>query len=163
MKISEKDIDRFKEIIGPVCKKLDINQEEINALALVLKESLVGNPQKIQGYTAEQWQEIIDGGYLCEFSMVPLGIGGHTRIGELCVLHHADGKLWWASKRDSNQWSHCRPAQLKGVMRPIFVEPVDKETAHCMFFNKESSVFNQAWVWWREREEYQLATKYIEV
>ena len=123
-------------------------------------------PQLIQGYTAEQWQEIIDGGYLCEF--------GHdynwfSETGYLS--ENVDGIFICNPAGSDNinlvKYPFCRPAQLKGVMRPIFVEPVDKE-AFCVFLDGDGRAIISGMARWRLYKDggfhrHEKAAKYIEV
>ena len=111
----------------------------------------------IQGYTAEQWQEIIDGGYLCEFRS---SIKEGWFLDTLRNVHEENGVFESGNYSD---WPICRPAQLKGVMRPIFVEPVDKDIK-CCFFNSHSDILGSLqWCDMRIFSKTELATKYIEV
>lgn len=117
----------------------------------------------IQGYTAEQWQEIISGGYLCEFSdddNFNEERGGIVKISEI----YATGCISTKNRVDHR---FCRPAQIKGVMRPIFVEPENKDV-YVVMFDHDDSVLNNG-----HRVRYSSlndlpnikakATKYIEV
>jgi hypothetical protein len=115
-------------------------------------------PTLIQGYTAEQWQEIIDGGYFCEF-----GIFGDTCSSRFGILKKIDGSRYVDERGIA--WINCRPAQIKGVMRPIWVEPVDK-MAKCNFFGEDGRFkFFSMWDLRRAVGEHNLsiATSYIEL
>lgn len=123
--------------------------------------------EKIQGYTAEQWQEIIDGGYLCEFSFDENF--GDTLVSTLESHDEPNGRFF---EKDRGSWTMCRPAQIKGVMRPIFVEPVEPSVS-CTFFSVDGLpispdgldmtncgfIFNH----WVDKAKENGATKYIEV
>ena len=117
----------------------------------------------IQGYTAEQWQEIIDGGYLCEFSSRPDFTGNCRVFGTL-----RDINANFAKDHGCQRWSYYRPAQLKGVMRPIFVEPSSNGTM-CVFFDNDGFPLNQKrsryafGVYLRGDHGLDRATKYIEL
>jgi hypothetical protein len=117
-------------------------------------------PEKIQGYTREEWQEIIDGGYLCEVrdSEEEGWYEGLVVIKSITEIKEF--------KAEYGFYRYCRPAQTKGVMRPIFVEPVDKK-AKCHFFNKADMYLGAAHQWkdYTNLSNHCLsaATKYIEV
>jgi hypothetical protein len=108
----------------------------------------------IQGYTEAQWQEIIDGKYLCEFSG-----SGNEAIGHLEELK---GDLFPFQQYNGSDWSNCRPAPLKGVLRPIFVEPVG-DGAMCHFFDEDGAYLDCTN--WGKSAYHQgvRATSYIEV
>jgi hypothetical protein len=128
-------------------------------------------PELIQGYAAEQWQEIIDGGYLCEFwggsctedcQDKPIGILEIASEGEGDYFQIVGGDLW----------TYCRPAQIKGVIRPIWVEPVD-EKAFCTFFSRNNypvspdgltlSGTRHSYDRWAKEAKENGATSYIEL
>jgi hypothetical protein len=113
-------------------------------------------PDLIQGYTAEQWQEIIDGRYLCEFAPDDAFLPEQTDIAILKEFYHLEEHPFTVS---NGLWKYCRPAQIKGVMRPIFVEPEDK-SAWCVAFTS-GGVPNE----WGAFEHFSKpdSTKYIEV
>ena len=116
---------------------------------------------KIQGYTAEQWQEIIDGGYLCEF-----GEGGNISYAPLIKIRESDWVFYGIA--GIGIFSHaCRPAQIKGVMRPIFVEPVGKDAYVIMFDHEDSALHSGNRVRYSSLDDLPnikaRATKYIEV
>ena len=120
--------------------------------------------QKIQGYTSEQWQEIIDGGYLCEFSENGIDFDG-SRVAELAKYRNTNTGLWFYPPLYLG-FKFCRPAQLQGVMRPIFVEPGDID-AMCTFFNEDGYPLYGGMLPWScldERDSHAVikATKYIE-
>jgi hypothetical protein len=92
-------------------------------------------PELIQGYTAEQWQEIIDGGYLCEVSQFKDFASFHMSAIEELRKHTTHNFVIPRLINSANCYSRCRPAQIKGVLRPIWVEPVD-DGRMCAFFDK---------------------------
>ena len=112
-------------------------------------------PQKIQGYTAEQWQEIIDGGYLCEFAMTASFFEPYLQ-----TLDAVTDKQFCSDKEGGIFALTCRPAQLKGVMRPIFVEP-SSVGAYCVFFDEYGHVSGYGnWEsYWTNKDN----TKYIDL
>lgn len=121
-------------------------------------------PELIQGYTAEQWQEIIDGGYLCEFSFSTdfdrvysslLSDHGHDEHEGTHYFHPVNDK--------TNDFQYCRPAQIKGVMRPIFVEPVGGDAAACQFFNEYGTALNHGIASMYGGSMDNGATRYIEL
>lgn len=69
-------------------------------------------PQLIQGYTAEQWQVIIDGKFLCEFSDIE-GFGDNPLIQTLKEIDPF-------RSRSCLTWNFCRPLRIKGVRQPWF-------------------------------------------
>jgi hypothetical protein len=114
-------------------------------------------PEKIQGYTAEQWQEIIGGGYLCEFYNT-IDNREYIHREAMRTFRNGDVSTTFVSK-DGRNWTYCRPAQIKGVMRPIWVEPVDK-TVTCHLFSA-NGVWKGERVW--EDIVSTVATSYIEL
>lgn len=119
----------------------------------------------IQGYTAEQWQEIIDGGYSCEFRH----IGSEPwRIMKLGGIFCQETEDYIFKDISAESWAYCRPAQIKGVMRPIFVEPVDDP--YCVFFDVDGKALHTGMMRFAFRKEnpgyvgdVAKATKYIEL
>lgn len=90
----------------------------------------------IQGYTAEQWQEIVGGGYLCE-----VGDRDDDLWLPALLIKIAKDNLFVtrAGNHEETLWVNCRPAQIKGVMRPIFVEPVGGGTGkRGVFFDEHN-------------------------
>jgi len=79
-------------------------------------------PELFHGYTMEQWQRIIDGGYLCQT--------WNHRLGK-CVTEEWLTPLLGVSEQgfDIGEYSffrhqqHCRPAQRYGVLTPHFGGP----------------------------------------
>lgn len=151
-------LDRIIEVVKEECCS-GSQRWEVVADFMEKKE-----PELIQGYTAEQWQEIIDGGYLCEFKDSTFD----------WIKPKMKLKLFMPKERckfnteNLTNYPFCRPAQIKGVLRPIFVEPVDKSSM-CIFFCKDGYPLNEI----RSRAAYSIylhrgsafkdATKYIEV
>lgn len=76
----------------------------------------------IQGYTAEQWQRIIDEGFLCEFTDIE-GFGGVPLIQTLKEIDPFRSESCLT-------WNFCRPLRIKGVRQPWFGGecPVDSST-----------------------------------
>lgn len=109
----------------------------INCGKRVELQKHISKPELIQGYTAEQWQEIIDGGYLCEYSQD--GEKWYFTKAELGSLDLSRGNMF--GRIEIGSFAFCRPAQIKGVLRPIFVEPIDK-TSMCAFFSKDGFPLN---------------------
>jgi hypothetical protein len=75
-------------------------------------------PEKIQGYTREEWQEIIDGGYLCEFRTL-----GKDRNWNLPVMPLGDLRDNIAFPFESakgDEYSHCRPAHRWAKKSHVF-------------------------------------------
>lgn len=74
-------------------------------------------PELIQGYTAEQWLQIIDGKFLCEFSdrMDDSGwvVGPLTGFD----FSHPQPFEYYGG---SGNWRCCRPLRAKGVKQPWF-------------------------------------------
>jgi len=129
-----------KDLGVPELKAVDLVESIIEAV----KEELCSGelkwehhePELIQGYTAEQWQVIIDGGYLCEFSDRL-----KFQASWFNVLASRDGDSF--EDCDGDVMSHCRPAQIKGVLRPIWIEPVGDP--HCHFFSEDIHVGRRPW------------------
>jgi hypothetical protein len=92
----------------------------------------------IQGYTKEQWQEIIDGEYLCEFSNNTAFTFCEGEIGKLQSFTGGSPSDGFVRVGTYISKQYCRPSQHKGVMRPIFIEPMDKD-ATCHFFTKDGN------------------------
>jgi hypothetical protein len=113
-------------------------------------------PETIQGYTAEQWQEVIDGGYLCEFHSPAID---ESHLG---LLREIDSRNTF-SCTDYSDWENCRPAQIKGVMRPIWVEPVDKEATCVVMSSGATVLYNGTWHDGWSKSTNGHATKYIEL
>lgn len=167
--ISFVDDERVKHIIASIieavkeeCCSGDGTPVSMNDLWGAAEDNFK-QPQKIQGYTAEQWQEIIDGGYLCEFS-----VGDSYQQSFYACLEsaHLDTKtsqrnVYFMSEVNGNDYFYCRPAQIKGVMRPIFVEPVDDP--YCHFFLGEDRIQYGYWGEVAKTASRHGATKYIEV
>lgn len=109
-------------------------------------------PKLIQGYTAKQWTIIIDSGYLCEFND---GYNGYYTIDHL--REFGCGLFKTASFAE---FPVCRPARLKGIMRPIFVEPV-KRTSLCVFFDANNKVLGKQRI--RYNDKPKKATNYMEI
>lgn len=91
----------------------------MNSQAVVEKISQLRSPALIQGHTAEQWQTIRDGGFLCEFSDVDFSLAsGPFIIGRLDEIKP------WKEKRSftglSVGFMYCRPLRTKGVRQPWF-------------------------------------------
>ena len=141
-----------KELFEQMVKGHKLMKRYLDFMVNQFSESV--DPQKIQGYTAEQWQEIIDGGYLCQVR------DAEIRPWVPSELVSIDGKPKMEFIDNCGDgWKFCRPAQLKGAMRPIFVEPVDKE-ADCVFFAEEGNLFCCKF---NELPRLFCATKYIEL
>ena len=111
------------------------------------------DPELIQGFTAKQWQEIIDGGYVVEF---PDGNGYWCQ----CRLKEIDSANSLFVCIHDYEYKDCRPANIKGVMRPIFVEPVDRDAA-CHFYDQKGRAIAKHRI--RCQSKPSRATKYIEV
>lgn len=69
-------------------------------------------PQLIQGYTAEQWQTIIDGKFLCEFS--------DREDFTDRIIHELDSIGDHVFRSNECGWTYCRPLRTKGVRQPWF-------------------------------------------
>lgn len=108
-------------------------------------------PELIQGYTAEQWQEIIDGGYLCEFEG-----SGNESIG---FLEEIKGGGYPFQQIDGSDWTNCRPAQIKGALSLIWVKPVDNP--YCVFLNEDGHV--SGYGEWRLFHTNKDNAKYMEI
>lgn len=80
-------------------------------------EIIEPKPALIQGYTAEQWQAIIDGKFLCEFSDADWHIENNYADRIVQVLTGiTDGKF----TGNDYHWPYCRPLRIKGVRQPWF-------------------------------------------
>lgn len=138
MSAKESAIEKLKGLGVPGDKATGIVEDIIAAAVMIVLGETVSRgaekaPALIQGYTAEQWQEIIDGGYLCEFSMN----GNFTRCPVYCTLQEFDsggGSASFLPHPAKGIFAYCRPAQLKGVIRPIWVKPTSQH-ATCIFFD----------------------------
>lgn len=105
----------------------------IMATAKKFLEIIEPKPALIQGYTAEQWQTIIGGEFLCEFSDVDFSLtSGPFIIGRLDEIKP------WKEKRSFTGLSvgfvYCRPLRTKGVRQPWFGgdRPVsERAKVHC--------------------------------
>ncbi len=123
--------------------------------------------EKIQGYTAEQWHEIIDGGYLCEFTDGDWE-DGYSDMGPLVAIDYKQFREtpFMFERIIGRRWVHCRPAQLKGILRPIWVEP-ESEDVRCVFFHGNDSLHAGTYQWKYRRthcpEPTRNATSYIEL
>jgi hypothetical protein len=145
-----------------ISNSLFIKKTDIEAIADRIGMPTDSQPDLIQGYTAEQWQEIIDGGYLCEFRN---STEDGWFIDTLRTVHH-EHKMFESG--NYSDWKYCRPAQIKGVMRPIWVEPVD-ENGRFIFFDengdytgKSNDFTNPSWEEIRP-DLVSSITKYIEL
>jgi hypothetical protein len=133
--------DKTRDIKDVIREMFADQDSEVANLLCEMFEVVTGavggsEPELIQGYTAEQWQEIIDGGYLCEFHCELQGDSPPRYYGKLQEM--SDSGLF--RMENSRVWfEYCRPAQIKGVMRPIFVEPVDRHNTF-VFFDAENAV-----------------------
>lgn len=81
-------------------------------------EIIEPKPALIQGYTAEQWQTIIDGKFLCEFAdynfpKSPIISALHSRKDSGFCFEDEDGEKGAVFK-------NCRPLRTKGVRQPWF-------------------------------------------
>ena len=112
--------------------------------------------------SAEQWQEIIDGGYLVEVSQND----SYYSVGELARFKPGEEEKPFIQKLGA-PYKYCRPAQLKGVMRPIFVEPLDKDVYTVMFDRDNTAVHDGNLIRYSFLNALpnikRKATKYIEV
>lgn len=138
----------------------------------IIDKSTKKEPELIQGYTAEQWQEIIAGKYLCEFSDDKNYNKHNSYYDVLDGLRDKRGfhtgmieerNLFVSKRHLILDFKYCRPSQLKGILRPIFVEPVDKESECCFIFD-DSSCTNIKWSdLIRHSKHMKYVIKYIEL
>lgn len=147
-------LDRIIEVVKEECCS-GSQRWEVVADFMEKKE-----PELIQGYTAEQWQEIIDGGYLCEFS----DRDDVWWPGFLKVIPEINNCFMSSSKLKDNTtgFYHCRPAQIKGVLRPIWVEPVD-DVVWYSFFGDNSHLGDERWCVRNKTGHFPSATRYMEI
>lgn len=68
----------------------------------------------IQGYTADQWQTIIDGGFICEFG----DLEWRYETWGMLEGFHEQSPNFMDKKEDT--YSYCRPLRTKGVRQPWF-------------------------------------------
>lgn len=71
----------------------------------------------IQGYTSEQWQTIIDGKFLCEFSSDKNNWYGISTLTHFALRKESDSIF---TPKDGVTWRYCRPLRTKGVRQPWF-------------------------------------------
>ena len=117
-------------IVELVKEELCSGSQRWEVVADFMKEK---EPELIQDYTAEQWQEIKDGEYLCEFTYSN-DVDGMPRFGLLNKFEDDPSATEDVFQDDAGEWhDKCRPAQIKGVLRPIWVEPGDAGVM-CAFF-----------------------------
>jgi hypothetical protein len=140
-----KEISKQLPTVEQACENIRKNMEAIRRYDF-------SEPELIQGYTAEQWQEIIDGGYLCEFT------SDDYRHAKISKLKECDGVFCDVS---STYWHSCRPAQIKGVMRPIWVEP-ESTSSDCVFFDGDNRIVREG-KWYEAEIPRSVSTKYIEL
>lgn len=81
-------------------------------------EAITPELELIQGYTAEQWQMIIDGKFLCEFADYnfpesPIVSALHSRKDSGFCCEAEDGE-------EGAVFKNCRPLRIKGVRQPWF-------------------------------------------
>lgn len=69
----------------------------------------------IEGHTADQWQAIIEGGFLCQFS----GTTDFSNSGAAALMRFdpSDEAPFWVGQIG---WRYCRPLRLKGHRQPWF-------------------------------------------
>jgi hypothetical protein len=110
-------------------------------------------PDLLQGYTPEQWGEIIKGGYLCEFSNVT-NDGAPDWKKPVARLVEV-GRKWGNGRSDiiftsesEKEYTFCRPAQLPGVLRPWFGGecPVDKDATVLAVLGNGHTIVKEAGV-----------------
>lgn len=109
VEFAEAIIKGFSDIHDTMIRELDEFKNKNRRVCIEPPSEL------IQGYTEEQWQEIIDGGYVVEIGDRDGFDGGLI----LNLLDKDDLPLIIDGRM------RCRPAKLKGVIRPIFVGPDD--------------------------------------
>lgn len=103
-------------------------------------EIIEPKPALIQGYTAEQWQAIIDGEFLCEFK---------NSEDEECVIINF---LESFDEADSGEYQFFRPLRTKGVRQPWFggERPINEGAhVHCSYKNGLTSTGFAGYVDWR--------------
>lgn len=88
-----------------------------NAVMGKITELKSGKPPLIQGYTAEQWQAIIDGKFLCEFSDDG---GNEDHSVRISVLRELCPERFPFYSGFGSKWKYCRPLRIKGVRQPWF-------------------------------------------
>jgi hypothetical protein len=96
-------------------------------------------PNKLQGYTMEQWQAIIDGGYLCEIA--DEDGEWYNSIVRLSAVDPNKSEFSIVGEKHYI-WAYARPAQIPGVLRPWFGGecPVDPDTL--VFVKFRSGAYN---------------------
>ena len=72
--------------------------------------------KKIQGYTHDEWEQIRAGGYICEFWEDGMSFKVMHQLKEIVT----DSSGRFLSMESESYWRNCRPAQIKGVLRPWF-------------------------------------------
>lgn len=118
---------------------------ELSAILAKMKRTEDKQPELFHGYTMEQWQRIIDGGYLCEF----WDDDGRGRF--YATLKEVD-KEWpnpftvVYDNMDHDLFPKCRPAQRYGVLTPHFGGPKPE-------WLKDDDLI----VWWKNEEGRTLA------
>ena len=119
----KEDARKWRELM----KQIEDSRNSINNSSCCYVEP--EKPDLIQGYTREQWQRIIDEGFLCELSDDEL-FNPETRL--IDHLSSFDGNEDRHFKDFSGLYfTHCRPLRIKGVRQPWFGGaecPVDKMT-----------------------------------
>lgn len=143
-------------------KALEKKYEELGKEIEKLKKD---QDKLICGYTKEQWDHIIDGGFICEFSDWPdfrgggrLGLLGQIRNSETALIFRINGKIAF--------WKYCRPAQIKGVMKPWFGGecPVDGASRVMVRYNGGGVSFSSGGCYdWCHNYESSNIVAYMEI
>ena len=95
--------DKVRELICELKQGGSLMQEKV----IRSLEALI-EPERICGLTMEEWQVVIDGGYLCEF-------------GDNCIAQlrkEKEGIFYTAKGRGS--YHACRPYRAAGHVQPYF-------------------------------------------
>jgi len=127
-------------LIGAV--KESIEADEIKTLTLDCEACRAAKREittetTTKGYTDEQWDLIASGQFLCVFS----DIAKPTNLGTIRSIYREgpEDDSYYAD--NGNHYRHCRPAKIKGCMRPWFVKPVNDEV-ECLFFGYDNRPLN---------------------
>lgn len=114
-------------------------------------------PELIQGFTMEQWQTIIEGEYLCEFSQdikAQSWVKNQlTEVREITTHNFVTNVV----TSGANCYKFCRPTQIKGAMRPIFSTP--EGNPWCHFYDGPEHIYSGYW----DRMTNLNVDRYIEV
>lgn len=116
-------------------------------------------PALIDGLTHNQWQRIIDEGFLCEFSDIGT-YGAYNYTARLEELTDNRFRAW-----SGVQYIHARPLRMKGHIQPWFggERPVHKDTQVIVYIDGIPNKGRAIDFYWEPEPDVRQITSFIEL